>query len=149
MNMSDPKNSLIKVSRQPEPVSALWLAALLPSLALGGLTTVVAWVVGHDEGLSALLGLGLALVALTLTSMLHWQIRMTDPTFGMIFALTTYGLVMALMWAVYLSLDDVDWVNGPSTAFGLLAGVLGWAGGLMRGALKLREPVYDEKEARD
>ncbi len=105
--MSDLRPGDKKVARQAEPVTALWLAALLPSLVLGGLTSGVAFVVGRDQGLSALLGLGLALVALTLTSMLHFQIRMTDPTLGTFFALTTYGLVIGLMWGIYLALDDV------------------------------------------
>ncbi|MBT0772070.1 hypothetical protein KIH74_24215 [Kineosporia sp. J2-2] len=140
--MSDPH----RVSRAPEPVSALWLAALLPALVLGGLTSGGAFLVGRDEGLSALVGVGLAVTALCLTTVLHWQIRMTDPFMGMALALTTYGLVIALMWAAYLSLGESDWLVGPATAFGLLAGTLGWAGGHMRGALKLRQPVYDDRD---
>ncbi len=82
MNMSDVKSGR-KVSRAAEPVTALWLAALVPALVLGGLTGAGAFVVGRDEGVSALFGAGLALVALTFTTMLHFQLRMTEPWLGM------------------------------------------------------------------
>jgi len=138
-----------RVGRPAEPVSALWLAALVPTLVMGGLAVAGGFVLGRDEGLSALLGVGLTLVALTLTSMLHLQIRMTDPTIGTALALMTYALVIGLMWAVYLALDDAAWLVGPAVAAGLLTGTLGWAGGHMRGALKLRQSVYDDSGARD
>lgn len=138
-----------KVPRSAEPVTALWLAALAPTLALGVIVVIAAFVVGRDEGVSALLGVGLTLVALTLTSMLHLQIRMTDPFIGMALALMTYGLVIGLMWAAYLTFGQAEWLVGPATAAGLLAGTLGWAGGHMRGALKLRQSLYDDRGARD
>lgn len=147
--MSDLHSGPKKVSRPAEPVIALWVAALVPALVLGGLATAGAFLVGRDEGLSALAGLGLTLIALTFTTMLHFQIRMTDPVIGMGLALMTYALVIGLMWAAYLMLDEARWLVGPAAAAGLAAGLLGWVGGHMRGALKLRQPLYDDRDARD
>ncbi|MCE0539007.1 hypothetical protein LWF15_26255 [Kineosporia rhizophila] len=148
MNMSDVKSGR-KVSRAAEPVTALWLAALVPALVLGGLTGAGAFVVGRDEGVSALFGAGLALVALTFTTMLHFQLRMTEPWLGMGLAFMTYSLVIGLMWAAFLLLDETAWLVGPAAAAGLGAGLVGWIGGHMRGALKLRQPLYDDRDARD
>lgn len=147
--MSDPRAGTKKVSRAAEPVTALWLAALVPALVLGALVCGAAFVVGRDEGFSALVGLGLALIALTFTTMLHFQIRMTDPVIGMGLAFMTYGLVIALMWGAYVALEDIEWLVGPAAAAGLAAGLLGWVGGHMRGALKLRQPLYDDRDAND
>jgi hypothetical protein len=107
-----------KVSRPAEPVIALWLAALVPAVVLGGVTAAGAFVVGRDEGVSALIGAGLALVALTFTTMLHFQIRMTEPFMGMGLAFMTYCLVIGLMWAAFLVLDEAAWLVGPAVAAG-------------------------------
>ncbi len=97
----------------------------------------------------ALVGAGLALVALTFTTMLHFQLRMTEPWFGMGLAFMTYTLVIGLMWAAFVIFDETDWLVGPAAAAGLAAGLLGWIAGHMRGALKLRQPLYDDRVEND
>jgi hypothetical protein len=145
--MNTPLTSVAGPTR--DPVRALWLAALLPAVCLGLVTIAGSFLAGSQEGASAASGAGIAILALSVAPVLHLICRNLDPAFSLGLAVMAYCLVILGMWVAYEQLGSTDWLQAPFAAWGVLLTGVGWVAGHMRGALKLRLPLYEEADRRD
>ncbi len=132
-----------------DPVRTLWLAALLPAVGCGLITIAGSFVAGQEEGVSAASGAGIAILALSVSPVLHRICRNLDPALSLGFAVLAYCLVILGMWVAYEQLGKTDWLDATFAAWGVLFTGIGWVAGHMRGALKLRVPLYEEADRRD
>lgn len=99
--------------------------------------------------MSAASGAGIAILALSVAPVLHLICRNLDPAFSLGLAVMAYCLVILGMWVAYEVLGDTEWLRAKFAAAGVLAAGIGWVAGHMRGALKLRQPLYEEADRPD
>src|SRR3954452_21047623 len=128
------------------PVGVLLRGAAIP--ALGGLLvlTLAAAVLGSDQLRSALVGGGMAVLALAVGPVIHHLCRRWDPAMSLGVAVTAYGTVIVLLWIGFSLLNDTSWLNGDFAAAGVVVASVGWAAGHIRAALRLRQALYQHEE---
>jgi multisubunit Na+/H+ antiporter MnhB subunit len=112
-------------------------------------TIAGSFLAGWQEGVSAASGAGIAILALSVSPVLHLICRNLDPALSLGFAVLAYCLVILGMWVAYEQLGNTDWLDATFAAWGVLFTGIGWVAGHMRGALKLRVPLYEEADRRD
>lgn len=129
------------------PVGVLLRGSAVPAVLGLAVVVAIAAFLGADEVTSALVGGGMALLALGVGPLIHQLCRNLDPAMSLGVAITAYCTVIALLWIGFQLLNDTTWLVGNFAAFGVLVSTVGWAIGHMRAALKLRQPLYQQENA--
>lgn len=132
---------------------APWVrAAVLPSAAAGLLTAGVAAGVSGEPGLwGSLVGLVLVTGFFSLGQLVLSVFRSIEPTLLMVIALTTYGLQVVVLLAVYATFArHPSWDEQVSTqALGttVLVCTMVWLTGLVWASRKERIPLFESTPA--
>ncbi len=136
------------VRSTPERPAPVLRSAVLPSLVVGALCSVVALLVDGDEGfLGAAVG-ALCVVAFFGFGQLVLQVfRDIAPSLLLVIALMTYLLQVVALVAVYVAIQDNQaWQAAISTtALGVTAIVttMVWMAGLVHAARRERIPLFE------
>ena len=142
-----PRNQRYPVAEgSTNPVGELFRGAAGPALLVLAILTGVAVPFGLDEVKSSLVGGVMAVFALAVGPMLHQLCRNLDPTMAVGFAVLAYCLVIGLLGVGFSLLNDTSWLVGEFAAVGVFLVAVAWAGGQMRAAVKLRQPLYQHDE---
>jgi hypothetical protein len=128
------------------PVGALLRGSAVPALLAVAVLTAVAALFGSDEVVSSLVGGGMAVLALGVGPLLHQLCRNLDPTMSVGIVVLAYCMVIGLLGFGFSLLNDTDWLVGEFAGIGVFVVAVAWAGGHMRAAMKLRQPLYQHDE---
>jgi hypothetical protein len=131
----------------PDPVLVLLRGTAVPSVSSVAVVAAIAALEGLDAVASALVGGGMALLAMAIGPALHRLCRQVDPAMVVGIALTAYCTVVILLGLGFSLLNDTSWLSGPFAGAGVFVVALQWTVGLIRTSLKLRQPLYVEDQA--
>lgn len=127
------------------PFSATLRGALVPTLVAGGLATVVlALTRGVDGGVSALVGVAIAVVFFGSGLLLMDKlVRDRDPMLFMAVGMAVYFGQVLLLLGVLLVAGKVESLDSWAAGVAMLVAVLAWQVGQVRAWRRARVPVYD------
>ena len=132
-----------------DPFAVMLRGAFYPTLAVGPVAVVVAWLVGGAEAAySAGLGFAVTIAFFALGMVVMSRLKSaTDPLRFLASSLAVFFGQMIFLLLVIIALQDADWLDG--TAFGLsaLAVALVWQVFQVVAFMRSRRPVYDEPAA--
>ncbi len=126
------------------PAGRLLAGAGWPGLGATAALAAVASVTDLSNGASALVGGGMAVVALGVAPALHQLCRNLDPNVVLGIAVLAYCLVVGLLGYAYSVLDDASWLVGGYAGAGGFVVAAAWTVGQMRASVKLRQLLYQE-----
>ena len=149
MSSEEPASGPKVATGTANPVGALLVGAAAPSLAGLAVVTAVAALRGLDEVGSALVGGGLALLAMAVGPVLHQLCRRLDPAMVLGIVVLAYGTVVIALGLAFSSLNDIDRLSGEFAGAGVFVIAAGWTVGQIRASLKLRQPLYTADHAAD
>jgi ATP synthase protein I len=131
-----------------DPGLVVLLGAALAAVGVGILVVALGAALGGRSGaLGAAIGAGLVITVLALGSFVVHVVAAAMPSASLLVALLTYALQIAVMAAVFVSLDrsgdlgpvvDREWLAG-----GVIAGTLVWVAAQTWLSTKARIPLYD------
>ena len=91
------------------------------ALFLAPIPVAVLWIIGgSDYGISALVGLALTIANLWLSALIIGTVAERNPQLLMPTALATFALGLALLFAIALGLNRLDFITFPVTGFVLI-----------------------------
>ena len=133
----------------PDPFAVMLRGAFYPTLAVGPVAVVIAWLVaGGKAAYSAGLGFAIAIAFFALGMIVMSRLNSSaDPLRFLASALAVFFGQMIFLLLVIVALQDAPWLDG--TAFGLtvLAVALVWQVFQVIAFVRSRRPVFDEPPA--
>ncbi|GAB3069907.1 MULTISPECIES: hypothetical protein [unclassified Phycicoccus] len=127
------------------PFSATLRGALVPTLVAGGVATVVlALTRGLDGGVSALVGVAIAVVFFGSGLLLMDKlVRDRDPMLFMAVGMAIYFGQVLLLLGVLVVAGRIESLDSWAAGVAMLVAVLAWQVGQVRAWRRARVPVYD------
>jgi len=134
-----------------DTAAAMLRAALVPTLAVGATAAVVAGVSAGGEGLwGALIGLALVVVFFGLGLVVLARCAGLDPALMLVIALGLYVAKVVLIGGAFVLIDATGVLRGYADHLSLgvtaIACTVTWTIGETVGAVRARQPVYDDPE---
>ena len=132
-----------------DPFAVMLRGAFYPTLAVGPVAVVVAWLVGGGKAAySAGLGFAVTIAFFALGMVVMSRLKSaTDPLRFLASSLAVFFGQMIFLLLVIIALQDADWLDG--TAFGLSALAVALVLQVFQvvAFMHSRRPVYDEPAA--
>jgi hypothetical protein len=130
-----------------DPALELLRGGLRPTLVAGvALVTVVAFA-GGRAAVSAVVGVGLAGLAMSAGPVTMRATRKWSPPAVMAVALISYGTVVIVLGVVYVALRQVAWVSAGHLAASLIVSGAAWTAGELQAARRLRVLAFGDLAA--
>lgn len=132
--------------RGPDPFAVMLRGAFYPTLAVGPVAVVVAWLAsGGRAALAALVGFAIAVAFFALGLAVMRRLDSTaDPLRFLASAMAVFFGQMVFLLLVILGLKDARWLDGAAFGLTALAVALVWQVCQVVAFVRARRPVFDE-----
>jgi ATP synthase protein I len=134
-----------------DTAAAMLRAALVPTLVVGAAAAAVAGVAAGSEGVwGALIGIALVVVFFGLGLVVLARCAGIDPALTLLIALGLYAAKVVLIGGAFVLMEATGVLRGYADHLSLgvtaIACTLTWTIGETVGAVRARQPVYDDPE---
>ncbi len=132
-----------------DPFAVMLRGAFVPTLAVGPIAVVVAWLLdGGRAALGALLGFTIAIAFFALGLLVMRKLdSAADPLRFLASALAVFFGQMIFLLLVIVALQGAEWLDGTAFGIAALAVALVWQVFQVASFMRARKPVFDEPRA--